>query len=229
MDFAVPPPALPSVAIANSDQRFPVRRIFCVGRNYADHAVEMGTAPRKGGPVFFNKPADCVVDDGATLGFPAHTENLHHEGELVVALASGGSGLGLSQARAAIWGYGCGNDLTRRDLQSIAKDMRRPWDMAKGFDQSAPCGPLVPVAQTGFLTTGELRCFVDGTLRQTGNLSDLIWPIDECISLLSDLVELCAGDLIYTGTPAGVGPIKPGQNCRVEFDGLPSVTTHYAA
>ena len=223
--FALPAPATPSVAIADSDLRFPVRRIFCVGRNYAEHAREMGHDPNREPPFFFTKPADAVVDDGATLPYPPHTENLHHEAELVVAIGAGGTDIEVADALSHVWGYGVGNDLTRRDMQAKAKEMRRPWDMAKGFDNSAVCGPLHPVSSIGHPTKGRITAHVDGQLRQDGDIADMIWPVADVIAFLSGLVTLAAGDLIYTGTPAGVGPIARGQSCSITIEGLGSITS----
>lgn len=210
--------APPSVAIAGSDQRFPVRRIFCVGRNYAEHSREMGGNPDREPPFFFTKPADAVVDSGGRIPYPPATADLHHEAELVVAMGKGGSFVNEAQAQAMIWGYGAGNDLTRRDLQAEAKAARRPWDMAKGFDRSAVVGPLTRAE--GLVWSGAIRCTVDGALRQQGELADMIWPVPAVIACLSGLVELQPGDLIFTGTPAGVGPIARGETCVVEIDGL---------
>ncbi|MEP2781685.1 MAG: fumarylacetoacetate hydrolase family protein [Pseudoruegeria sp.] len=226
-EFVLTPPAIPSVAIAESAKRFAVRRIFCVGRNYAEHAREMGDDPDREPPFFFCKPADAVVDDGVTLPFPMATENLHHEAELVVALASGGADILPEQALSCVWGYGVGNDLTRRDLQAAGKEKRRPWDMGKGFDDSAACGPLHPVTEIGHPGTGRITAEVDGVLKQDGDLAEMIWPVADIIAHLSGLVTLAAGDLIYTGTPAGVGPIQRGQTCRITVQGLGAITTTY--
>lgn len=225
--FILPAPKTPSVAIHDSATRFAVRRIFCVGRNYAEHAREMGADPDREPPFFFTKPADAVIDDGATLPYPPQTTNLHHEAELVVAIGIGGAQIEAGQALDHIWGYATGNDLTRRDMQAAAKEARRPWDMSKGFDQSAACGMLHPVSAIGHPLRGRITAHVDGKLRQTGDIADLIWPVADVIAYLSNSVTLAAGDLIYTGTPAGVGPIKRGESCTVAIDGLSSVTTTY--
>jgi len=226
--YAIPAPARPSVAIWQSEARFPVRRIFCVGRNYGDHAREMGHDPDREPPFFFTKPADAVVDDGALLPFPTATENLHHEAELVVAIGQGGTDIALAAALDHVWGYGPGNDLTRRDLQTRAKEMRRPWDMAKGFDNSAVCGALMPAAVIGHPTHARLTTHVGNDLRQDGDIGQMIWPVADVISFLSRLVALAPGDLIYTGTPAGVGPIRRGETCTVAIEGLGQVTTRFA-
>lgn len=221
--FVIAAPAQPSVAVAGSDLRFPVRRIFCVGRNYAEHAREMGNDPDAEPPFYFTKPADAVVDSGATIPYPPGTADFHHEAELVIALGQGGADVDAARALSLVWGYGAGNDLTRRDVQAAAKAARRPWDMSKGFDRSAVIGPL---HQGQALPAGAITCRVDGALRQNARLSDMIWPVPEIIAHLSRLVTLAAGDLIMTGTPAGVGPILPGQTCEVAIDGLsPAVVT----
>lgn len=218
MDFVLPPAAVPSVAVAGSSARFAVRRIFCVGRNYAEHAREMGHDPDAEAPFFFTKPADAVVDSGAALPYPTATTDLHHEAELVVALGKSGRDVTEDQALALIWGYAAGNDLTRRDLQAEAKAARRPWDMAKGFDNSAVVGALRPADQG--VPAGRIRCVVDGRVTQDADLAEMIWPVSGIIAHLSRLVALQPGDLIFTGTPAGVGPIARGQTCEVQIDGL---------
>lgn len=224
MDHVLPPPATPTLPVAGSDARFPVRRIFCVGRNYAEHAIEMGADTREP-PFFFTKPADAVVTADAAIAWPMATDDLHHEAELVVAIGKPGRAVDPAAARDLIWGFAPGNDLTRRDLQAQAKAMRRPWDMSKGFDQSAPIGTLVPVAVCGPMERGRISCTVDGEIRQQGDLADMIWDVANIISALSGLVALEPGDLIMTGTPAGVGPIRPGQTVRVEIEGLGAVET----
>lgn len=225
--FVLPKPETPSVAINGSDQRFAVRRIFCVGRNYAEHAREMGNDPDREPPFFFSKPADAVVNDGAVLPYPPETENLHHEAELVVAIKTGGANIPIKNALDHIWGYAPGNDLTRRDLQSHAKETRRPWDMAKGFDNSAVCGALHPVSKVGHPTHGRITAHVNTELRQSGDIGDMIWPVADIIMYLSRLVRLAAGDLIFTGTPAGVGKILRAQSCTIAIDGLGQVTTRF--
>ncbi|MFT6775516.1 MAG: fumarylpyruvate hydrolase [Paracoccaceae bacterium] len=228
-EYAIPPAPVPSLAIAGSDARFPVRRIFCVGRNYAAHAREMGKDPDREPPFFFTKPGDAVVADGTTIPYPSLTENLHFEGELVVAIGTGGRNIAEDDALSHVWGYGVGNDLTRRDLQAEAKDMGRPWDLAKGFDRSAPCGPLHPVADVGHRLIGAIQLSVNGAVRQTGDLADQIWSTPEVISILSRAVELQPGDLIMTGTPAGVGAMVPGDVCVVEIEGLGRLSTTIGA
>jgi fumarylpyruvate hydrolase len=210
----------PTTAISGSTERFPVRRIYCVGQNYAAHAREMGSDPDRKPPFFFSKPADAVVDSGARLVYPSLTRELHHEVELVVALAEGGERIPLDQAAGLIYGWGVGIDLTRRDMQAEAKQAGRPWDMAKGFDQSAPVGPLVrgnpPAA-------APIRLYIDGRLKQSGDVVDMIWSASEIISTLSTYVRLAPGDLIFTGTPSGVGPIRPGEAVRGSIEGAESI------
>lgn len=216
----------PTIAIAGTDDRFPVRRIFCVGQNYADHAREMGSDPDRQEPFFFAKPADAVVANGSTLPFPPQTEDLHHEVELVIVLGKGGKDIAVDNAAATIFGAGVGIDLTRRDLQAVAKKAGRPWDMAKGFDRSAPVAALTPGIPA---TTGSVTLTVDGETRQSGNLSMMIWSVPEIIATLSTFVELAPGDLIFTGTPAGVGPIQRGQTVRATIDGFEPLEVTFAA
>lgn len=219
--FAPAPPA--AVAIVGDERHFPVHRIYCVGRNYEAHAREMGVVEREA-PFFFMKPADAVVavPPGATgrIAWPPATANLHHEVELVVAIGKDGADIARAAARDHIWGYAIGLDLTRRDLQQAAKDKRQPWEAGKSFDQSAPVGPLHPLAATGPLTRGAIWLDIDGQRRQRGDLADLIWTVEEIIEQLSRLFELRRGDLIFTGTPEGVGPVRPGQRMDCGIDGL---------
>ena len=220
-DYAFTPPALPSLAIFGSSARFPIRRVFCVGRNYAAHAREMGSNPDREPPFFFTKPADAVVPAEGALPYPPATQDLHHEIELVVALRSGGADIPADEALAKVWGYGVGLDLTRRDLQAVAKENGRPWDMAKGFDASAPCTPLRPVSSFGHPSEDAcIRFSVNGSVRQEGTLDEMIWPIADIISHLSKLVTLAPGDLIFTGTPSGVGALVPGDRVHGEIAGV---------
>lgn len=223
MSWVIPPAARPAVPVHGSNDRFPIRRIICVGRNYADHAREMGHDPDREPPFFFTKPPDALLTDDAPLTFPPATKDLHFEGELVVALGAGGAGLDAEDAAALIWGYAAGNDLTRRDLQAEAKRMGRPWDMAKGFDGSAVCGPLHQAARP--LDRGRLQVEVNGIRRQDACLSQMIWTVPDIIAHLSRLVTLAAGDLIYTGTPAGIGALHPGDEVTVRIEGLTPVST----
>jgi fumarylpyruvate hydrolase len=219
-EFVITAPETASVAVAGSSARFPVRRVFCVGRNYAAHAREMGSDPNREPPFFFTKPADAVVPASDAVPYPPSTNDLHHEIELVVALKAGGKDIDAAQALDLVWGYGVGLDLTRRDLQAVAKDAGRPWDMAKGFDASAPCSPLHPVSDVGHPAQARIWLEVNGTLRQEGNLDEMIWPIADVLASLSRLVTLAPGDLIYSGTPSGVGALQPGDRVRGGVDGV---------
>ena len=219
-EFVITAPVAPSVAVAGSSARFPVRRVFCVGRNYAAHAREMGSDPNREPPFFFTKPADAVVPASGAVPYPPSTQDLHHEIELVVALKAGGKDIDPAQALDLVWGYGVGLDLTRRDLQAVAKDAGRPWDMAKGFDASAPCSALHAVGDVGHPAEARIWLEVNGALRQEGNLNEMIWPIADVIASLSRLVTLAPGDLIYSGTPSGVGALQPGDRVRGGVDGL---------
>lgn len=212
-----PPPALP---VRGSDLRFPVRRIFCVGRNYAAHAREMGSDPTREAPFFFCKPADALVPGGGAVPYPPATGDLHPEVELVVALDAGGHDLTPDQGLACVYGYAVGLDMTRRDLQAEAKAAGRPWDMSKGFDASAPCSALVPVALAGHPGSVEIALTVNDQTRQRGHLDELIWSVPEIVAHLSRLVTLRAGDLIFTGTPAGVGPVQRGDRLVGRVEGI---------
>jgi fumarylpyruvate hydrolase len=222
MSFVIDPPAVVAVPVAGGGL-FPVHRIYCVGRNYAEHAQEMGHTGREP-PFFFMKPADAVVPvaDGSTgsIEYPPLTANFHHEIELVVAIGQGGRNIKAADAAAHIWGYAVGLDMTRRDLQNDMKKQGRPWDIGKGFEQSAPIGPLVPKARTGELLKGAITLAVNGAPRQKGDLADLIWSVNETIEQLSAAWTLAPGDLIYTGTPAGVGAVVRGDLMEGAVAGL---------
>ena len=228
MSFVFAPAAPPSVPINGSDERFPVHRIYCVGRNYAAHARELGNDDREP-PFFFSKPADALVANHATLAFPTRTDNLHYEVELVVAIGKGGSNIASSAALSHVFGYAVGNDLTRRDLQFAARDKGRPWDVAKGFDHSAPITAITRASQSGHLANGQIWLKLNDELRQQGDLSEMIWSVPEIIAELSTLFELRPGDLIYTGTPAGVGPVRPGDRLESGVAGLATLVTSFAA
>ena len=221
--FDAPPPV--TARIADSDVRFPVRRIYCVGRNYAEHAREMGYDPDREPPFFFGKPADSLQPETAPVPFPSATADFHHEVELVVALGRGGRDVPASDAQALIFGYGIGIDWTRRDLQAAAKAQGKPWDAAKGFDHSATLGPLHPVSAVGHPTQGRIWLSVNGAIRQDADLSSLIWAVPDVIAVLSGLFELRAGDLIYTGTPAGVGRVHRGDRIACGIEGLGEIET----
>ena len=208
--YVLPAPPIATVAVSGAAARFPVRRILCVGRTYAAHAREMGQDPEREPPFFFTKPADAVVDTGADIPYPSMTADLHHEIELVVAIAEGGADIAVDQALAHVFGYGVGVDLTRRDLQAEAKDKGRPWDFAKGFDRSAPMSPLVPASRIGHPGKAAIQLSVNGQVRQSADVSDMIWSVPEVIAEASRFIALAPGDLIFTGTPAGVGPLVRG-------------------
>jgi len=219
MSFVFPPHAQPAVDIIGSAARFPVHRIYCVGRNYAAHAREMGKDPQREPPFFFAKPADAIVRNDTTIPFPARTADLHHEIELVVAIGKAGANINLANALDHVFGYAVGLDLTRRDLQSEAKDKGRPWDTGKGFDRSAPISAITPAAQAR-IDNGKIWLKVNGVQRQQGALADMIWSVPEIVAELSTLFELAPGDLIYTGTPAGVAALQPGDRLEGGVDGL---------
>ena len=224
MDSVIPLWERPSLPVAGAAARFPVRRIYCVGRNYAAHTLEMGADPTRDPPFFFMKPADALVPDGGHVPYPPATANLHHEIELVVALETGGAEIAPEAALDHVYGYAVGIDLTRRDLQQVAKDRSWPWDAGKGFDHGAPCGELQPASTIGHPTQGAISLKVDGELRQEGDLAQMIWPVPDIIAALSRLFELAPGDLIYTGTPAGVGPVRPGERLEGQVEGVGTLT-----
>ena len=226
-----PPPSVPLVPIAGSAQSFPVHRIYCVGRNYEDHAKEMGFTGREP-PFFFLKPADAVLvavgDAPTTLPYPTLTENLHHEVELVVAIGKGGSNIAATDAMQHVYGYAVGLDMTRRDLQNTMKRDGRPWCIGKGFDASAPIGAIVPAAEAGNVAQAGISLRVNGEVRQSSTVSKLIWNIAETIEHLSRAWTLQPGDLIYTGTPEGVGAVVRGDLLEAQIDGLPSIQLRVA-
>jgi fumarylpyruvate hydrolase len=216
----------PTLAIADTPDRFPVRRIYCVGQNYADHAREMGNDPTRTPPFFFAKPADTVVASGSQLPFPGKTVDLHHEVELVIALRDGGAGISAKAAADKVFGYAVGIDLTRRDLQAEAKKLGRPWEMAKGFDHSAPIGTLTQGMPP---PAADISLTLNGDRRQSGNLNQMIWGVVDVIAILSEYVTLAAGDLIFTGTPAGVGRIERGDELRGEISGTSPIEVSFKA
>ncbi|HMO07114.1 MAG TPA: fumarylacetoacetate hydrolase family protein [Paracoccaceae bacterium] len=223
--LAISPPPVVTLPIEGSDQVFPVRRVYCIGRNYAAHAIEMGHDPDREPPFFFQKNPDNLYV-GDTFPYPAQTSDVHHEVEMVVALKSGGTNIPPDRALDHVWGYGVGLDMTRRDLQGEAKKMGRPWEIGKAFEQSAPVGPLRPVSEVGHPAAGLVQLIVNGQVRQSGDLNQMIWKVPEMISYLSDYFELAAGDVIMTGTPAGVGAVVVGDvmDCSVEGVGRLTVT-----
>ncbi len=228
MSYEFAPPMAPSVEIAGSSTRFPVHRIYCVGRNYAAHAREMGADPVREPPFFFAKPADAVVPNGAAVPYPSRTANLHHEIELVLAIGEGGRNIPVANALAHVFGYAVGNDLTRRDLQAAAKDKGQPWDTSKGFDHSAPITAIRRVADVGHPARGAIWLEVNGQPRQRADLCEMIWSVPEIVSELSTLFELKPGDLVFTGTPAGVGPVVRGDSIVGGVDGLDTLRTTIA-
>jgi len=222
-DYVIAPAPQASIPVAGTGKSFPVRRIWCVGRNYEEHIKEMGHDVRDP-PFFFAKPADAIVPDGGTAPYPSLTKDMHHEVELVVALKSGGRNIKLEKALDCIYGYGVGIDLTRRDLQIASRDMKRPWEVGKAFDASAPCGPLVPAEKTGHPTKGRIALKCNGKVRQDGDLEQMIWDVPGVISKLSEMVALEAGDIIMTGTPSGVAATIAGDKLECEVEGLPKLT-----
>jgi len=219
-EYVFTPAQTPTLAVKGSDARFPLRRVFCVGRNYSEHAREMGHDPDREPPFFFMKPADAVVPAEGVIAYPPLTADLHHEVELVVAIGKGGVDINPEDALSHVWGYGVGIDLTRRDLQAEAKKLSRPWEWAKAFDESAPTTALQPVSAVGHPSSGKIWLKVNGQLRQVGDLSDLIWNVSEVISHASKSAALKPGDLIFTGTPAGVGAVQRGDVLSAGIDGL---------
>lgn len=219
--FKVP---APSVAIAGGDEQFPVHRIYCVGQNYAAHAREMGVNPDRNPPVFFMKPADSIVASGSSVRYPPRTRNLHHEIELVVAIGVGGENISVGAAPDHVYGYAVGIDLTRRDLQAAAKDRGAPWDTAKSFEGAAPISPIHTAEDVGHPRSGRIWLSVNGDVRQDADLGDLIWSVPEAIADLSTYFTLAPGDLLFTGTPAGVGPVLPGDRLKGGVDGIDTIS-----
>jgi fumarylpyruvate hydrolase len=220
---------LPSLAVEGSDARFPVGRIYCVGRNYAEHAREMGHDPDREPPFFFMKAANSVVPTGATLSFPVGTKDVHHEIELVAAIGKGGKNIPVEKALEHVWGYAVGLDMTRRDIQGEAKKMGRPWEMGKSFDESAPMSALRPASKIGHPAKGAIWLKVNGQVKQQGDLAMQIWSLPEQINYLSNLITLQPGDLIFSGTPAGVGPVKAGDKLEGHVDGVGELVVNYRA
>ncbi|MEZ5758571.1 MAG: fumarylacetoacetate hydrolase family protein [Emcibacteraceae bacterium] len=225
MGYVFEPPVVSSVAIHGSSDRFPVRRIFCVGRNYAAHAREMGRDPDREPPFYFMKPTDALVDNGVDVPYPPQTGNLHYEGELVVAIGKECVNVSTEKALDYVYGYAVGNDLTRRDLQLDAREKGRPWDTGKGFDNSAPCSEIHTVDQVGHIADARIWLSVNGDIKQDSNVNKLIWSVPEVIANLSGLFTLEPGDLIYTGTPEGVGSVVAGDVIRVGVEGLTELET----
>jgi fumarylpyruvate hydrolase len=223
MTYAIDVEPRHAIPVAGSALLFPVRRVYCIGRNYAGHAREMGANPDREPPFFFNKAADCLLPipaAGGILPYPSQTKSYHHEIEMVVALKSGGTDLPVEGALAHVFGYGIGLDMTRRDLQDVAKEMRRPWEVAKSADHSGPVGPIHPVEAVGHPARGTIRLDVNGQTRQSSDLSAMIWSVAEQIAILSQFYELKAGDVIFSGTPEGVGKVERGDLMLGHVDGL---------
>ena len=218
--FVIDPPAQVSLPVTGDTRRFAVNRIYCVGRNYADHAREMGHDPDREPPFFFMKPANSIVTDGKDMAYPNLSKDVHHEIEMVVAIGKGGANISADKALEHVYGYGVGLDMTRRDLQGEAKKMGRPWDTGKAFDQSAPCGEITPVTQCGHPSKGAVKLLVNGEVRQSGDLNQLIWNVPDTIAYLSTLFTLEPGDLIFSGTPEGVGAVTRGEHMNVSIAGL---------
>lgn len=220
--YAVPL-ATPVLAVAGDAQAFPVRRVYCVGRNYVEHIREMKEGDERDPPFFFQKPSDAVVANGAELAYPPCTEDFQHEIELVVAIGKDGANVAVDDALAHVFGYAVGIDMTRRDRQREMRERMLPWEMGKSFDESAPCGPLHPAARIGHIGSGAISLSVNGEMRQKGDLTQMIWNVPEIIANLSTQYELKAGDLIFTGTPAGVGPVLPGDRIEGAIEGLDTI------
>lgn len=222
-DYIIPPPRQAALPVRGTDKLFPVRRIYCIGRNYAEHAIEMGFDPDKEPPFFFQKNADNI-DTSGEFPYPPESDEVHHEMELVIALKSGGRDIPEDAALAHVFGYGMGLDMTRRDLQGVAKKMGRPWEVGKAFERSAPMSPLTPLADTGHLQQGRIALSVNGEARQQGDLNQMIWKVPEMIAYLSRFYDISGGDIIMSGTPAGVGAVKRGDVMVGEVQQLGSFT-----
>ncbi len=220
MSFIFPPAPQATLPVAGSADLFPVHRVYCVGRNYADHAKEMGGDPDKEPPFFFQKNPDQLIPSGATIAYPPLTRDLHHEIELVVALKAGGENIPVERALDCVFGYGVGLDLTRRDLQNALKKLGRSWETAKAFEDSGPCSALVPASAIGHPSAGRIWLDINGVTKQAGNLDQMIWSVPEIIASLSTLFRLAPGDVIFTGTPAGVGPIEKGAVLKGGVEGV---------
>jgi fumarylpyruvate hydrolase len=217
--YVIPQPPQAAIPVVGAGEYFPVRRLWCVGRNYVEHIKEMGQDVRER-PFFFAKPADALVPDGGTVPYPSLTKDMHHEVELVVAFKSGGTDIPVEKALDHVFGYGVGIDLTRRDLQIASRDIKRPWEIGKAFDHSAPCGPLRAAAEIGHPSKGRIVLKVNGKVRQDGDLNQMIWNVPEIISKLSEMVELAPGDTIMTGTPSGVAATVAGDKIECEIEGV---------
>jgi len=221
--YAIETPPVVGLPIAGSDELYPVRRVYCIGRNYAAHAIEMGHDPNREAPFFFQKNPNNL-DASGEFPYPPHTSDVHHEVEVAVMLKSGGTNIPVEKALDHVFGYALSLDMTRRDLQGAQKKMGRPWEIGKAFERSAPVGPVHPVSDTGYLDSGAVELHVNGELRQEGDMNQMIWKVPEMISYLSEYFELAAGDVILSGTPSGVGPVEKGDTMKVTVKGLGSMT-----
>ena len=218
-EYAIETPPVVALPIADSDAVFPVRRVYCIGRNYAAHAIEMGHDPDREPPFFFQKNPNNL-DPSGEFPYPPHSSDVHHEAEIAIMLKSGGTNIAVEEAESHIFGYALSLDMTRRDLQGEQKKMGRPWEIGKAFERSAPVGPIHPVTKTGLLNEGAITLTVNGEVRQQGDLNQMIWKVPEMISYLSEYFELAAGDVILSGTPSGVGPVGRGDTMEIGADGL---------
>ena len=223
MSYVIKPAVINTIPVSGVESSFPVNNVFCVGRNYADHAREMGADPDREAPFFFIKPAFSILTDGAEMTYPGMSDDVHHEVELVVALGDGGQNVSVEEAPGLIYGYCVGIDMTRRDLQAEAKEKSRPWEAGKTFLHAAPCGNLLPIIQSGEINAGAIQLSIEGDIRQSGDVNQMIWKVPEVISRLSELFVLQPGDLIFTGTPAGVGPVQRGDLIEASIGGLPEL------
>ena len=224
-NFVIDTPETVTLPIEGTDNVFPVRRVYCIGRNYAAHAIEMGHDPDREPPFFFQKNANNL-DTSGSFPYPPHSSDVHHEAEMYVALKTGGTNIAVENALDCVYGYGLSLDMTRRDLQGEMKKLGRPWEIGKAFERSAPCGPIHPVTSVGHLPEGNLTLTVNGETRQEGDLNQMIWKVAEMISYLSEYFELAPGDIIQSGTPSGVGPVERGDEMVMTVDGLGSLTVN---
>jgi fumarylpyruvate hydrolase len=222
-DYVIDQPPVPTVPVEGSSASYPVRRVYCIGRNYAAHAVEMGHDPDREDPFFFQKNPDNL-DNSGEFPYPDHSSDVHFEVELAVVLKSGGTNIPVDKALDHVWGYGVSLDMTRRDLQGVQKKMGRPWEIGKAFERSAPISALVPAEKIGHPSEGRIELKVNDEVRQEGDLNQMIWKVPEMISYLSDYFELAAGDVILSGTPAGVGPVQKGDVMVAKVDGVGEMT-----
>jgi len=223
--FVIETPPVVSIPVAGTDARFPVRRVYCIGRNYAAHAIEMGGDPNREPPFFFQKNPDNL-DPSGEFPYPPHSSDVHHEVEMAIALKSGGSNIPIDRALDHVFGYGVAIDMTRRDLQGEAKKAGRPWEIGKAFERSGPVGPIHPATEVGHLDSGRIELKVNGDVRQEGDLNQMIWKVPEMVAYLSEYFELAPGDVILSGTPSGVGPVSRGDRLEATIAGVGTLTVH---